>query len=54
MLSPFGFPGITLFLGFGVLAGPFGLGLIAREDELQLQWINDLALGFIGLSAGEG
>ena len=52
MLSPFGFPGITLFLGFGVLAGPFGLGLIAREDELQLQWINDLALGFIGLSAG--
>ena len=52
MLSPFGFPGITLFLGFGVLAGPFGLGLIAREEELQLQWINDLALGFIGLSAG--
>ena len=52
MLSPFGFPGITLFLGFGLLAGPFGLGLIAREDELQLQWINDLALGFIGLSAG--
>ena len=75
MLSPFGFPGITLFLGFGVLtlvalalalglalalalaltqslalaltlaralslgvlAGPFGLGLIAREDALQLQ-----------------
>ena len=52
LLSPFGFPGITLFLGFGVLAGPFGLGLIAREDELQLSWINDLALGFIGLSAG--
>ena len=52
MLSPFGFPGITLFLGFGVLAGPFGFGLIAREEELQLQWINDLALGFIGLSAG--
>ena len=52
MLSPFGFPGITLFLGFGVLAGPFGLGLIAREEERQLQWINDLALGFIGLSAG--
>ena len=52
LLSPFGFPGITLFLGFGVLAGPFGFGLILREDEVQLSWINDLALGFIGLSAG--
>ena len=52
LLSPFGFPGITLFLGFGLLAGPFGFDIIQRDEELKLRWINDLALGFIGLSAG--
>ena len=35
-----------------VLAGPFGFDLVTREDAPLIKWINDVALGFIGLSAG--
>ena len=52
LCSPFGFPAITTFLFFGVVAGPFGLNLVQRDDVAKLSWINEIALGFIGLSAG--
>ena len=35
-----------------MLAGPFGFDLVTREDAPLIKWINDVALGFIGLSAG--
>lgn len=47
-----GLPSITLFLFFGLLCGPFGISLISRSEMQLLKWINDVALGFIGLSAG--
>lgn len=52
MVQPFGFPGITVYLFFGLLCGPFVFDLMSREDQNLLKWINDVALGFIGLSAG--
>ena len=34
------------------LCGPVGFGLVTRKDSDLLAWISDMALGFIGLSAG--
>ena len=47
-----GLPSITLFLFFGLVSGPFGLELLDRRQMDMLSWISDVALGFIGLSAG--
>ncbi len=52
LLARAGFPAITLFLAFGVLAGPYGLDIVPSSSFAKLDWINDLALGFIGMSAG--
>ena len=34
------------------MCGPYGFGLVTRFEITVLVWINDFALGFIGLSAG--
>ena len=52
LLSPLGLPTITLFIGFGALCGPFGLGLVDSRSVRLLSWVNDFALGYIGFSAG--
>ena len=52
LLSPLNLPSITLFIFFGLACGPYGFDLITKDDQAVLGWINDLALGFIGLSAG--
>ena len=52
ILSPLGMPSITLFIFFGLLSGPVGFDLVPKEDSDLLAWISDMALGFIGLSAG--
>ena len=52
LIAFLGLPTITIFIGFGLACGPFGLGLITLEDSANLSWINNVALGFIGFSAG--
>ena len=52
ILSPLNLPSITLFIFFGLGCGPYGFDLITDDDQLVLRWINDMSLGFIGLSAG--
>jgi len=52
LLASIGFPAITTFILFGILCGPFFLGLMQKSDNLKLEWINQMALGFIGLTAG--
>ena len=52
ILSPLGFPSITLFIFFGLLCGPAGMQLVSKTDYGILSWIGQMALGFIGLSAG--
>ena len=51
-VAPLGLPTITVFIGFGLACGPFALGLISDADSTRLSWINNVALGFIGFSAG--
>ena len=52
VMAPLGLPTITVFIGFGLLCGPFGLGLVDARASSLLSWINPFALGFIGFSAG--
>jgi len=52
LLSGLGFPAITTFLFFGVVAGPYGTNIVSAEEAAKLTWLNNVALGFIGLSAG--
>ncbi len=52
LLSGFGFPSITTFLLFGVVCGPYVTVMVTAADAEKLRWVNDVALGFIGLSAG--
>ncbi|EOD26062.1 hypothetical protein EMIHUDRAFT_237217 [Emiliania huxleyi CCMP1516] len=52
VLKPLNLPTITLFIFFGVLIGPFGMSMLSTVDVGRLSWINEVALGFIGLSAG--
>ena len=52
LLSGLGFPAITTFLFFGVVAGPYGCDVLSSDESRRLLWLNDVALGFIGLSAG--
>ena len=51
-LKPLGLPTITIFIFFGVAVGPFGLGMLEARDIATLDFVNQIALGFIGLSAG--
>jgi len=46
------FPSITIFLFFGILCGPFILGALLPHELHELKWINQVALGYIGLTAG--
>ena len=52
-LAPLGLPTITVFIGFGLACGPFGLELIDARSSTLLSWINPFALSFIGFSAGD-
>ncbi len=45
-------PMITGFLVAGVLAGPFGIEIVTREDVIPLKLVDDLALALIAFSAG--
>lgn len=48
----FNAPMITGFLVAGVMAGPFGLGVVTDESAGPLKLVDDLALTLIALSAG--
>jgi len=45
-------PKITGFLLAGMIAGPFGLGIVTNEDAAPLQLVNGLALSLIAFTAG--
>ena len=45
-------PMITGFLVAGVMAGPFGLGIVTDEGAAPLRLVDDLALAMIAFSAG--
>ncbi len=45
-------PKITGFLLAGIIAGPFGLGIVTNEDSAPLQLVNGLALSLIAFTAG--
>ncbi|HSJ14836.1 MAG TPA: cation:proton antiporter [Longimicrobiales bacterium] len=50
--SRIGLPRVTGYVLFGVLVGPFALGVLNLETALALRTIDDLALGLIALTAG--
>lgn len=45
-------PLITGFIVIGVLAGPYILNMISADSIKKLDFVNQIALGFIGLAAG--
>lgn len=45
-------PLITGFIVVGVLSGPYLLNMISADSLKQLDFVNQIALGFIGLAAG--
>jgi Kef-type K+ transport system membrane component KefB len=47
-----GVPRVTGYVLFGMLVGPFALGVLSRETALELRTIDDLALALIALTAG--
>jgi len=52
LLSVLGFPSITTFLIFGIICGPFCLGFMHLPQLAKLDWVNAIALGYIGMTAG--
>lgn len=51
-LKKTGLPLVTGFLLTGIVAGPYVLGLITREATSNLQFLDEIALGFIAFAAG--
>jgi Kef-type K+ transport system membrane component KefB len=52
LLETLGLPHLTGYLGAGIVAGPYVLGLIPEASVVQLHFVNGLALSLIAFSAG--
>ncbi|OQR98304.1 glutathione-regulated potassium-efflux system protein KefC [Achlya hypogyna] len=47
-----GLPRITGYLATGIVAGPYVLGLITTNETLQMRFVDEVSLAYIGLAAG--
>ncbi|KDO29095.1 hypothetical protein SPRG_06150 [Saprolegnia parasitica CBS 223.65] len=47
-----GLPRITGYLATGIVAGPYVLGLITANETLQMRFVDEASLAYIGLAAG--
>lgn len=52
LVEPIGLPHLTGYLGAGLLAGPYVLGLVDHHAVKDLSMVNALALALIALSGG--
>ncbi|OQR90527.1 glutathione-regulated potassium-efflux system protein KefC [Thraustotheca clavata] len=47
-----GLPRITGYLATGIITGPYVLGLITANETLQMRFVDEASLAYIGLAAG--